>query len=59
MEMFTIDQQNAFLSGALQPTDYVREYYEEYLKRLLIDRGYIHRARAEFAKQPGNGGRLR
>jgi len=51
MEMLTIEQQNAFLSGALQPTDYVREYYEEYLKRLLIDRGYIHRElEREFAK---------
>ena len=51
MEMLTIDQQNAFLSGALQPTDYVREYYEEYLKRLLVDRGYIHRElEREFAK---------
>ncbi|HQQ66844.1 MAG TPA: AAA family ATPase [Thermotogota bacterium] len=50
LETLTIDAQNTFLAG-LQPTDFVFEYYEEWLKILLAERGYLFSELArEFAK---------
>ena len=47
LETLSLEQQNAFLAG-LQPSCYITEYYEEYLKELISIHGYLY---SELAKE--------
>jgi hypothetical protein len=47
LETLSTDEQIAFMAG-LQPTCYITEYYEEYLKELITAHGYLY---SELAKE--------